>query len=526
MGIENSLDFGKKRDKELPKTPAKEKQPKQKERAFDEKRFRRSTEYTKAEQLFSYGQLPENHPTQVYINSLADRIPKKKDFPLHVIFQPDWRAVNACALPDGTVFLGADILKGAESEEALLGIITHEYVHAYKRHSQKQVEQIYKMSKAGDILETISLARGHEYEADLRGVLVDLQDAGVSPIGYKIFLEKLSQKESDGGIVHGSSMDRALNIASAVHLVDFRELATDLHPIPKEVIEAVKPMDFQSKKPLTLRPATLLRDKSELPVRHEKRRDVMNKLRPDEIPFAISAVKSYTDENWDKKGKDPDDEAVLNDLCKKFENECLPKDMDKADRSKAGLLGLRIFCGVDVFGGKKSAEQIKRRVDRVFSTPQDFEAAKRILGNYPDLDLFVKRSALALAGDISGQATRQNLFTKDGKIDISAFKRFADDWAPTLVEFSKKNDPIKPRTVDTIKEEMSRSFCESIKDKEVRVVAVKELGVEVLFRDRIVVIPSGGPELMGFEARSEVAPIRLEEKVKALVPEFLEKLKD
>src|SRR5690606_12337300 len=121
-------------------------------------------------------------------------------FPLKVYLCPDWREINACAYPDGSVLLASRAVEFAETEEAVQGIIGHEYTHVHQEHSRKvRAKDKRSTFSFSTMAERISMKRIAEYQADLQGALIDLDKAGINPLGYKIFLEKLGERERGQG---------------------------------------------------------------------------------------------------------------------------------------------------------------------------------------------------------------------------------------------------------------------------------------------------------------------------------------
>ena len=292
----------------------------------------------KDEFRFRRGEFTEGHPTLAYVRSLSQRIPLKEGFPLIINIVPDWREQNAAAFPDGNVFISSRLIKAAETEEALLGVISHEYVHAYKEHSKKQAAK--KTKSLSTFLERLSLLRGHEYEADLRGVLVDLEQAGISPLGYKAFLEK-SLMRSNSNFTHGSGIDRVLNISTAIHLFDFKSLTQDLHEIPKELLEALDTNHNVVSHNDLFRPISGSSKEEILEIK--KSRDYVVESIPD-IKDAMTAIRILSEYTF----RGTDGEEAIDKIYEKLDN-LLPKELDAEAREMLKLLALEFFTELSVF---------------------------------------------------------------------------------------------------------------------------------------------------------------------------------
>ena len=102
---------------------------------------RRSVDFTQQELLFRYGELKEDHPINKLVDRLASKLIQSPEFPIkNVKVLPDWYATNALCFPDGTVFISMGMIKNAKTEEALVGVIAHEYIHFQRSHTAKKVE--------------------------------------------------------------------------------------------------------------------------------------------------------------------------------------------------------------------------------------------------------------------------------------------------------------------------------------------------------------------------------------------------
>ena len=124
----------------------------------------------------------------------------------------DEERVNAFSLPGGYVFVHADLVKKAASDDELAGVLAHEIAHITARHAVKRYESglgaqlaglVALAARQGRAAQGVSLAlqaaqlayaRQDELEADRLGVKY-MQAAGFNPRGMLTFLEKLRQEE-------------------------------------------------------------------------------------------------------------------------------------------------------------------------------------------------------------------------------------------------------------------------------------------------------------------------------------------
>lgn len=148
-----------------------------------------------------------------YIRQLGARLvrhSKRKNIVYHFKVVDD-EAVNAFALPGGYVYVNLGLIRAAENEAELAGVMGHEIGHVVGSHGAKQLtkqlgfaalEQIVlgknpnELEKlAGTIARTGALmkySRDAEREADAYAVR-QMHDAGIDPAGIATFFETLRQ---------------------------------------------------------------------------------------------------------------------------------------------------------------------------------------------------------------------------------------------------------------------------------------------------------------------------------------------
>ena len=104
-------------------------------------------------------------------------------------------SINAFSAPGGHIYVTEGLLKFAETEDEMAGIIGHEVAHASLRHVSKLyrefMEILSQRDKGTDFAETLLLFNCHieefEQEADTAGVLY-AHKAGFNPNGLPDFL--------------------------------------------------------------------------------------------------------------------------------------------------------------------------------------------------------------------------------------------------------------------------------------------------------------------------------------------------
>jgi predicted Zn-dependent protease len=152
---------------------------------------------------------------QSYIDTLGARLtksPRAGGFPYSFKIVHD-DSINAFALPGGPMFVHTGLIKAADNEAQLAGVMGHEISHVALRHGTNQVSkanliqlpamlagQIGGGGLAGGLAQLgigfgansvmMKFSRSAETQADTKGTLL-LADAGYNPIEMARFFEKL-----------------------------------------------------------------------------------------------------------------------------------------------------------------------------------------------------------------------------------------------------------------------------------------------------------------------------------------------
>lgn len=170
------------------------------------------------------------HPdeeVQRYVDRLGNRlvraakargeVPEGIDFAFHVI--DDDKQVNAFAIPGGDIYVYSGLLKAAESEAEVAGVLAHEVSHVTERHVAERLVASYGLSAlaalalgenpnllaqlATQVVGTgvlLKYSRDQESEADATAIPF-LVRAGYNPDGLVTFFERMAE---DAGEVPGA----------------------------------------------------------------------------------------------------------------------------------------------------------------------------------------------------------------------------------------------------------------------------------------------------------------------------------
>ena len=165
------------------------------------------------------------HPSQKYIEKVGARLVaelQNKQFEFQ-FFILDMQEPNAMALPGGYIYLSRGILPLINSEDELAGVLGHEIIHSYMRHSIKSMKKGILpavLQIPGNIIKQVispelgnlinspikftgeifnsSYSRSHENQADEYGIVLAAK-AGYKPdalINVLERLEKVTQMET------------------------------------------------------------------------------------------------------------------------------------------------------------------------------------------------------------------------------------------------------------------------------------------------------------------------------------------
>ncbi|MCE9586226.1 M48 family metalloprotease [Candidatus Uhrbacteria bacterium] len=450
---------------------------------------------------FEYGAYPENHPVQNYVQSVADRLNKIGLEP-HVQVAPDWHEMNAVAFPDGTLLVASRLVERAQTEQALLGVIAHELVHVQKTHNAKQREK--KQIAAGKIegpkpdvsgaihnyLQSLSLERMHEYDADLRGAVKWMDEAGENPMGYKQLLERMFERDPSKTVSHGTSRDRALNIAETTFAVHLPSTSQPLTPISEDIRKTIsEDKKIYSYRDVASRPSLLYSNPESVKESRERQLQALERLPDDMVSIAIEKLSGKllrTSETVEKE-----DVAVLRKLIERFVKKIPAEERLQVELAPA-LISL--VCGMDIKNGliqvgPKPVKNAKRtaevRPTEAIAAPEVLEAATKPWPADPRVQGEVKRILDERAYPYASRSQfgfqagmKYGMASSDMETKVDAVKA----WAPILTDWSKaysvhtsKNEQVIDSLRETLElpkealiEKNKPLSVEQIQDKEVR----------------------------------------------------------
>jgi beta-barrel assembly-enhancing protease len=177
------------------------------------------------------------HPSRelnTYINNIGQQLARSSARPnIRYTFQVvDDDAINAFATMGGYVYINSGLIKAADNEAQLAGVIGHEIGHISGRHVIEQFKQsliaqgissIAGISQSQVAQLGVELAltrpnsREHEYDADRRG-LENVIKTGYSPVGMPDFMKKLITSNSQPTFLstHPAPADRVTRLQQMI----------------------------------------------------------------------------------------------------------------------------------------------------------------------------------------------------------------------------------------------------------------------------------------------------------------------
>jgi hypothetical protein len=176
-----------------------------------------------AAQVEQQMQVVRDAQLESYIERIGRKLaasPRASDFPytFKVVNDP---SINAFALPGGPTFVNTGLIKAAENEAQLAGVLAHEISHVALRHGTNQASKanliqlpamlagvftggslLGQLAQVGIGLGAQSVllkySRDAEKQADLNGALI-MADAGYNPLEMARFFEKLAAQSGSRG---------------------------------------------------------------------------------------------------------------------------------------------------------------------------------------------------------------------------------------------------------------------------------------------------------------------------------------
>ena len=204
-----------------------------------------------------------NAEVEKWLNQIGQnlaRTPEANAYPYYFKLVND-DSINAFALPGGPMYVHSGLLKAADSEGEVAGVLAHEMSHVALRHGAAQItkQQRYgalfsvlgavggtltadqngncgllcQITQAGTSLGQNSLlmkfSRGYEHDADLNGARM-MSEAGYNPIQLPQFFEKLQSKQGTAGEPKGLALWMASHPATGSRI---QYVSDDIKYYPK-----------------------------------------------------------------------------------------------------------------------------------------------------------------------------------------------------------------------------------------------------------------------------------------------------
>lgn len=173
-------------------------------------------------QILSYNLIIDDYELNGYVNRLGQLLveanPEAQDQPFTFFVLRDG-SINAFALPGGYIGIHTGLIRAAQSEAELAGVLAHEIAHVTQRHIARQMDATRGWDLASAALliaaiaaggsdpdliqaaigigmtmsyqQSVNFTRAHELEADRLGINM-LSAAGFNPVGMEDFFRRLA----------------------------------------------------------------------------------------------------------------------------------------------------------------------------------------------------------------------------------------------------------------------------------------------------------------------------------------------
>ncbi|HEX4285495.1 MAG TPA: M48 family metallopeptidase [Terracidiphilus sp.] len=206
-----------------------------------------------------------NAEIESWLNQIGQNLaktPQANAYPYYFKLVND-DSINAFALPGGPMYVHTGLLKAADSEGQVAGVLAHEMSHVALRHGAAQIskQQTYgalfqmlgvaagtltadkngqcgfvcQMTQAGTSLGQNSVlmrfSRGYEHDADLNGARM-MASAGYDPIQLPQFFEKLEKSQGTAGEPKGLALWMASHPATGSRI---QYVSQDIQFYPQHV---------------------------------------------------------------------------------------------------------------------------------------------------------------------------------------------------------------------------------------------------------------------------------------------------
>lgn len=207
------------------------------------------------QQLGEQIKLNRNPAALAYVDRIGQQLARNSDRPnLKYTFQiVDDNNINAFATMGGFVYVNSGLLKAADNEAQLAGVMGHEIGHIAARHALQHMKQAALVqglsSVAGvdrsqvvqlgvQLALTLPNSRQDEYEADRRGLKTMIR-AGYAPTAMPEFMKKLISSNSQPEFLssHPAANERVVNLEKMIPKIDRNRTAGLNNSVYKQQIQ-------------------------------------------------------------------------------------------------------------------------------------------------------------------------------------------------------------------------------------------------------------------------------------------------
>jgi Zn-dependent protease with chaperone function len=175
-------------------------------------------------------EIVHNQAVEAWLNRIGQQLakqPQANAYPYYFKLLND-ESINAFALPGGPMYVHTGLIRAADSESQVAGVLAHEMSHVALRHGAAQMSKAQTwqtiaglagaaagMTGSGIVSEAVQMgsglgvtsmlskfSRGYEQDADLNGARM-MASAGYNPIDLATFFEKLEAQLGSAGSPKG-----------------------------------------------------------------------------------------------------------------------------------------------------------------------------------------------------------------------------------------------------------------------------------------------------------------------------------
>lgn len=222
-------------------------------------------------------EIVRNPEIEAWLNQIGQRLartPEANAYPYYFKLLND-ESINAFALPGGPMYVHTGLLKAAESEGEVAGVLGHEMSHVALRHAAAQIGKqqtwgtlfgvlgaavggsedhcgvLCQIAGIGGSSVLMRFSRGYERDADLNGARM-IAAAGYDPMELPRFFEKLQEQLGKAGEPKGLSLwlsshpatgSRIKYVSEDVRFYPHREYTANTGRFPriKQLVAALPP---------------------------------------------------------------------------------------------------------------------------------------------------------------------------------------------------------------------------------------------------------------------------------------------